>query len=482
MIDFRPILFALGFLMLMVSAAMIIPALVDLINGNEDWRTFATSFLISGTLGGMLVLANRQRSSGLTLRQAFLLTTFAWIVLPAVAALPLMFSELQLNATDAYFEAMSGLTTTGSTVITGLDEAPPGLLLWRALLQWLGGIGIVVMAVAVLPMLQVGGMQLFQMESSDTSEKILPRAAQISGAITAFYVALTALCTLCLFFAGLSPFDAIAHAMTTIATGGFSTHDASIGHFDSGLVDGVITLFMILGSLPFVLYLQVARGKPLALWRDDQVRAFIAVIASLVGFVVLWLIFTKGFVGIDALRYGSFNTVSVVTGTGYATTDYGGWGNFSTCLLFFAMMIGGCAGSTSCGIKIFRFQVIVRSIKCWADRTIYPNGVFVARFNGRRIGTDVQSSVVAFLFFFMVSLMTLTFLLTTTGLDLVTALSGASTALANVGPGLGPEIGPASTFGTLPDMSKWLLSFGMLLGRLEMFTVLVLFAPSFWRG
>ena len=482
MVDFRPIIFVIGFLMLMLSAAMVIPFSVDLIIGHPDWRTFATSFFVSASLGGMMVLANRSKNPKLTLRQAFLLTTLTWVILPAVAALPLAFSELQLSFTDAYFEAMSGLTTTGSTVIEGLDDAPPGILLWRSLLQWLGGVGIVVTAVAVLPMLQVGGMQLFRMESSDTSEKILPRAAQISGAIAGFYIFLTATCTLALFIAGLSIFDSITHAMTTIATGGFSTHDASVGHFDSALVDGLITCFMLLGSLPFVLYLQAVRGRPMALWRDDQVRAFAGTVFVLVGFIVIWLTVGKGFALPDALRYGSFNTVSIITGTGYATTDFGDWGNFSTGILFFAMVIGGCAGSTSCGIKIFRFQVVLRSLKCWADRAIYPNGVFVARFNGRRIGRDVQGSVVTFLFFFFVSMMGLSFLLTLTGLDLVTALSGASTAIANVGPGLGPDIGPATTFKDLPDTAKWLLSCGMLLGRLEMFTVLVLFTPSFWRA
>lgn len=466
----------------MLAFAMAVPAVIDLISGHPDWRTFATGFFVAFTLGTMMVLANRGTGRSLNLRQAFLLTTLTWILMPAAAAVPLAFSELDLSYTDAYFESMSAMTTTGATVISGLDDAPPGLLMWRALLQWLGGIGIVVMAVAVLPMLQIGGMQLFRMESSDRSDKILPRTAQIAGAITGLYLVLTGLCALALYLAGMTPLDAISHAMTTIATGGFSNHDASIGYFDSGVIDAIITFFMLAGALPFVLYLQAARGRPLVFWRDEQVRAFFKTVFGIVGFIVIWLVLEKDFTVEDALRFGSFNTISLMTGTGFATTDFNSWGNFAMGLLFFVMLIGGCAGSTSCGIKIFRFQIIFRSIKCWADRALYPNGIFIARFNGRKIGDDVQSSVVTFLFFFLISLILLSFLLVMTGLDFISAVSSAASALANVGPGLGEVVGPASNFKSLKDEAKWLLSLGMVLGRLEMFTVLVLFSPAFWRA
>ncbi len=482
MIDLRPISLALGALISLLGIGMLVPAIADALMGNVDWQTFVIAAGLTITVGVNLVLANRGTANLLNLRQAFLLTTLAWIVLPAFAALPLAFSELNLSFTDAFFEAMSGLTTTGSTVILGLDTAPPGILLWRAILQWFGGIGIVVMAIAVLPMLQVGGMQLFQMESSDTSEKILPRARQISMAIGGLYLSFTALCAFLLVLAGLSPFDAIAHAMTTIATGGFSTSDNSIGSFDSALVDMIIICFMIIGSLPFVLYLQSIRKKTWMIWKDEQARAFLKLVLLLIITVSIWLMSWKDYTLFEALRFGSFNIISIMTGTGYATMDYGEWGTFSITLFFAIMFIGGCAGSTSCGIKIFRFQVLFKSLKCWINSSLQPSGVFVPRYNGNKINDDVTSSVMNFLAFFLITFLGLAMAMSLTGVDWITAFSGAGTALANVGPGLGSTIGPAGTFGTLPDSAKWILTVGMLLGRLELFTVFVLFSRTFWRG
>jgi len=482
LIDLRPIIYALGTFISMLSASMLLPAAVDLVQGHPDWPTFMVAAFVSGSLGAMMMLSTQANSGSLDLRQAFLLTVSVWILLPAFAALPMAFSTINLSYTDAYFEAMSGITTTGATVISGLDAAPPGILLWRGILQWLGGIGVVVMAVAILPMLQIGGMQLFKTESFDTTEKILPRAAQISGAISGLYVALTAVCALMLMIAGLGPFDAVIHAMTSIATGGFSTKDASVAHFDSALVETVIIFFMIAGSLPFILYLQLLRGKTLAFWRDEQVRVFLLTVLILVGLVAAWLIIFKGFTFTESLRYGGFNIISIMTGTGYASADYGQWGSFSITLFFFVMFIGGCAGSTSCGIKIFRFQILFKSMKAWINRTTMPNGIFVPKYNGRNIHPDVQSSVMSFLVFFLIILAVFSFLVSLTGVDWTTAVSGAATALANVGPGLGDTIGPSGNFQSLPSTAKWLLSFAMLIGRLELFAVLVLFSPEFWRG
>ena len=461
---------------------MLIPSLVDWSFDHPDRNVFLASAALTLFAAISLIIPNRDIGDELNIKQAFLLTTLVWVVLPAFAALPFVFSELELSFTDSYFESMSGLTTTGSTIITGLDNAPPGILIWRALLQWLGGIGIIVMAVAVLPMLRIGGMQLFQMESSDTSEKILPRAAQVSGAVASLYLALSFICFIALVFAGLNPFDAAAHAMTTIATGGFSTSDQSIGHFNSAMVDGIITLFMIIGSLPFVLYLQVIRGRPLALWRDQQVQAFLGLLLMVIGVMVVWLMWKHGFDASYALRYASFNIVSILTGTGYTTTNFGAWGGFSVSLFFIIMFIGGCAGSTSCGIKIFRFQVLAETIKTQTSKLTRPNGVFKPKYNNRPLSDGVIASVMSFLFLFLLSFVVLSIALSFTGLDFITSLSGAGTALANVGPGLGHIIGPTGTFQPLPDNSKWILSFGMLLGRLELFTVLVLFTPSFWRA
>ena len=467
---------------MLLGGGMLIPMAVDIVAGEANWQTFLLSALATLVIGGVFFLSNRGTGEKLTLRQAFLLTVFAWLILPAFAALPFTLSNLSLSYTDSFFEAMSGLTTTGSTIMTGLDTAPPGILIWRALLQWLGGVGIVVMAVAILPLLQIGGMQLFKMESSDTSEKILPRTAQISIAVSGLYLAFTALCALMLVLAGFRPFDAVAHAMTTIATGGFSTSDGSVGAFNNPAADVIIMSFMLIGSLPFVLYLQALRGRPLAFWRDEQVRAFLATVCFLMLFVSIWLVNWNGFGLWDALRYGGFNMISILTGTGYATTDYGAWGPFSITLFFLIMFIGGCAGSTSCGIKIFRFQVLFKSLGAWTNQVLVPSGVFAARYNGRRITNDVKSSVMAFFILFMACFLILAFAVALTGVDWITAFSGAGTAIANVGPGLGSEIGPSGTFQNLPSSAKWILAFGMLLGRLELFTVLVLFTPTFWRG
>ena len=466
----------------MLSAGMLVPVIIDVASGNPDWQIFVMTMFMSFSIGGMFVLANRGTGDNLNLRQAFLMTTLAWAVLPAFAALPLAYSELGLSYTDAYFEAMSGLTTTGSTIITGLDNAPPGILIWRALLQWFGGIGIIVMAVAVLPMLQVGGMQVFKAESFDTVEKILPKASQISGMISGIYISLTAIAMILYLIAGMSVFDAMAHAMTVIATGGFSTSDGSIGHFDSYLVDMITLLFMIIGSIPFVLILQLVRGRPLVFWRDEQVKGFLKLTALLCAGVTIWLIIWKDFDAFEAFRYGSFNIISILTGTGYATTNYAQWGSFSATLFFMVMFIGGCAGSTSCGIKIFRFQVLIKSMKSWINHIVQPNGVFVPTYNRRPIAEDVKSSVMAFLTLFMGIFILLAIAISSTGEDWITSFSSAGTALANVGPGLGEKVGPAGNFGGLTDAAKWFMSLGMLVGRLEIFSVLVLFSPAFWRG
>ncbi len=482
MIDLRPILLVIGLLLIPLGLGMLAPALVDLSMGHHEWPVFVTASALTLFVGAGLYLSNRGAGGELSIKQAFVLTVLVWVVLPGFASLPFIFTQLDLSFTDAYFEAMSGLTTTGSTVISGLDTAPPGILIWRAILQWLGGIGIIVMAIAVLPMLKIGGMQLFRMESSDASEKILPRATQISGAIAVLYLTLSIICFLALVFAGMTTFEATAHAMTTIATGGFSTSDQSIGHFDSALIDGIGVLFMIIGSLPFVLYLQVVRGRPMKLWQDDQVRFFLALVFLLVMFLALWLVFEKDYSLGQALRYSSFNTVSILTGTGFSTIAFDAWGSLALVFFFVIMFIGGCAGSTTCGIKVFRFQVLFAGVATQMKKLSQPHAVFKPQFNRRPIPETVTDSVMGFLFLFAVSFVVLAAALALTGLDFLTALSGAATSIANVGPGLGDVIGPSGTFGPLPDTAKWILAFGMLLGRLELLTVLVLFTPSFWRA
>lgn len=482
-IDLRPILVAVGILLIILALFMAPPMVADMAAGHPDWQVFLAAGAVTLFVGVSLVLMNRTPGFGeLNGRQAFLLTTSVWVVIALFAALPLAFSELNLTLADAVFEAMSGITTTGSTVIVGLDVAPPGILLWRAILQWLGGIGIIVMGVAILPMLRIGGMQLVRAESSDLSEKILPRAAQIASAIGLIYLVLTLACAALYWYAGMTPFEAAAHAMTTIATGGFSTTDASIGGFQSAAIEWIAVVFMVLGALPFVLYIQATNGNVGALVRDAQVRWFLGIVLLASLSIMFWLGARFEMSFHDGLRQALFNTISVITGTGYASSDYGLWGTFPVSAMFFLMCVGGATGSTTGGIKIFRFTVLHAIAKNQIARLVRPHGVFVPTFNGRPVPEGAAIAVMAFIFMFGLSFSAFALALSMLGLDYLTAMSGALTALANVGPGLGEIIGPAGNFSTLPESAKWLLAAAMLLGRLELFTVLVLFTPGFWRS
>lgn len=481
--DARPILLVVGVLLITLGLAMALPALYDAAVSHPDWKVFLASAIVTTFFGVSLALMNWGSAGTLSLKQAFVLVPTVWVALVAFGAVPFLFSELELSYTDAFFESMSGLTTTGSTVISGLDTTPPGLLIWRSLLQWLGGIGIIVMAVSIFPILQVGGMQLFKVEAFDTPEKVLPSAAGLAGSITFVYVAFTVVTAVALWAAGMSFFDGINHAMTTIATGGYSTRDASVGFYDSPAIHYIIILGMIAGSLPFVLYIQAFRGHVRPLLADTQVRVFLAILAAATVAMVVYQI-TRGFDGpLEAhLRSTAFNVVSVMTGTGYATQNYSAWGPFAISLFFTLMFIGGCSGSTSCGLKVFRVQVIVATCASQLRRIFHPHGVFIPHYNRRAIPESVSASVMSFFFLYMACFSGLAVLLTLTGLDPLTALSSAATSIANVGPGLGPDVGPAANFAGLPDTAKWLMSIGMLIGRLELFTVLVLFSRVFWRS
>jgi trk system potassium uptake protein TrkH len=480
MSDNRTIFFIIGLLLAAVSGGMLLPATINATSGHSDWQVFIGCSLVTGFIAGALILTNRGKLPPLSVKQAFTLTSLSWLALTGFAALPFAFGELDMSYTDAFFEAMSGLTTTGATVITNLDGAPPGILLWRALLQWFGGIGIIVMAISVLPMLNIGGMQLFRLESSDTSEKILPRTAQIAGSITRLYFGITLACMLSYLAAGMEVFDSIAHAMTTIATGGFSTRNDSLGAFGAP-VAMVAIFFMLVSAVPFVAYLQLVNRKFDKFVRDEQIRTFFLLAMAAAGMMWIYQLAMTGDSAGAALLSAAFNTTSILTGTGYATADYSAWGPFAISMFFILTFIGGCAGSTACGLKIFRLQVVVKAGWRYIRQLTRPNGVFVIRYNGRLLDDEVANSVVAFVLIFILTFSAVATSLSLMGLDPLTALSAAAAAIANVGPGLGPEIGPSGTYAGLPNQAKWVLAFGMLLGRLEFLTVLVLFAPSFWR-
>ncbi|NNE81112.1 MAG: TrkH family potassium uptake protein [Silicimonas sp.] len=482
MIDLRPVGYVIGLVVALLGLTMLVPMLVDLAEGNGHAGIFLEAAIVTVLTGGLIALASANAvSGGMTTQQIFILTTGVWVVLPLFGAIPFLRGATGADFTDAYFEAMSGLTTTGSTVFSGLDDLPSGLLLWRSMLQWFGGIGIIVVAMAFLPELRVGGMQIFRSEGFDTDGKVLPRAAEIASRISIVYLVLTLACTGTYLIVGMSVFDAINHAMTTIATGGFSTHDTSFSAFQ-GNIEYVAALFMVLASLPFVRYVQLLAGSSRPLLRDSQIRAFVATLLVMILIVAMYRLMALGEAIGPAFRQTIFNITSIVTGTGYASTDYQLWGPFPVAVFFFAGLIGGCAGSTCCSVKIFRYQLLVKAVANQIRRIHSPHGVFQLKYAGKTLTEDVLSSVTVFLTLFIVTLGVVAVLLSATGLDLVTSISGAATAIANVGPGLGDIIGPDGNFGALNPAAKWILLSAMLVGRLELMVVFVLFTSRFWRA
>jgi len=461
---------------------MFIPFFVQFIY-DEINGTFLSSASITIFIGILLVLANLEENKKLNLQQAFFLTTLSWLSIAIFGCLPFVLSNLNLSVVDAFFESMSGITTTGSTIISDLDNAPKGILIWRSILQWLGGIGVIVMAITVLPLLNVGGMQLFRIESSDTTEKILPRAREVTLIISIIYLTLTFACGIAYWLAGMSIFDSIAHSMTTIATGGFSTYSSSIGYFQNPNIEIIAIIFIVLGSIPFIAYLKFVKGDKKIFFKDVQIKGLIYIFIISILLMLLYLLFSnKEYSFAENLRISTFNVVSILSGTGYVTSDFGLWGKFPLIFFLFLMFIGGCAGSTTCGIKIFRFQILGLFILNQIKKLVYPHGVFSMKYNNEKINDSFIYSIITFIFLYFFIFFILAALLSLNGLDFVTALSGSASAISNVGPGLGEVIGPNGNFSNLPNFSKLSLSLGMLLGRLELFAVLVLFFPSFWKN
>ncbi|WP_368187114.1 TrkH family potassium uptake protein [Aestuariibius sp. HNIBRBA575] len=480
--DLRPVGYVIGLLVAALGLTMLAPLVADLSAGNGQWPVFLESAFLTILSGGLIALScSNGVSQGLSIRQTFLLTTLVWSVLPLFGAIPFMIGATQLDLTNAMFEAMSGLTTTGATVVNGLDGLPEGIKLWRGILQWLGGIGIIVVAMVFLPELKVGGMQIFRSEGFDTFGKILPRATEISSRISVIYVSLTMACAVAYAAAGMSSFDAMTHAMTTVATGGMANYDASFGAFGAG-AHYVATLFMFLAALPFVRYVQLISGSAQPLWRDSQIRVFFITLSVLVAVMTLWVWRTQTDVPLEqGFREALFNVTSIISGTGFSSMDYTIWGPFAVTMFFFIGLIGGCAGSTACSIKVFRYQLLFASIKVQIRRIHSPHGLFTPRYEGRAVGDDILSSVMAFFVAFIVSLGVFAIALSMTGLDFVTSISGAAAALANIGPGLGDEIGPAGNFWGLSATAKWVLTVAMLVGRLEIMAVLTILTWQFWR-
>ena len=478
----KTVFFAIGVLLVILGTFMLIPFFVQFIYDEKN-NTFLSSASVTAFVGILLILTNLEENKKLNLQQAFLLTTLSWLSIAIFGCLPFLFSNLDLSFVDAFFESMSGITTTGSTVITNLDDVSKSILIWRAILQWLGGIGVIVMAITILPLLNVGGMQLFRMESSDTTEKILPKTREITLIISIIYLALTFACGISYWTAGMNIFDSIAHSMTTIATGGFSTYSNSIGYFKNPKIEIISIIFIVLGSMPFIAYLKFVKGDKKVFLKDTQIKGlvYILIISVLLMFFYLMLS-NKDYSFSENLRISTFNVVSILSGTGYVTTDFSLWGKFPLVFFLFLMFVGGCAGSTTCGIKIFRFQILGHFIINQIKKLVYPHGVFSTKYNNEKISNTFIYSIMTFVFLYFFIFFILAALLSINGLDFITAISGSASAISNVGPGLGDVIGPNGNFSDLPNFSKLSLSLGMLLGRLELFAVLVLFFPSFWKN
>ena len=478
----KTVFFLIGILLIVLGAAMLGPYVLQIIF-DEGSHSFISASFVTIFIGVLFILANLEKEFRLNLRQTFLFSSLAWTLVATFGSLPFLLSAQDFTFSEAFFESMSGITTTGATIISDLDNSPKSILLWRAIMQWLGGIGIVVMAITILPLLKVGGMQLFKMEGPDSTEKILPRTIEVATIIISTYIVLTFLCGSFYWMFGMSVFDSVSHAMTTIATGGFSTHNDSIGFFKSHNIEIVASIFIILGSIPFISYLKFAQGNKKIFFKDVQIQGLIYLLVISITVMFFYLLFINYESSLfDKIRISSFNVISILSGTGYVTDDFGLWGKFSLIFFLLLMFIGGCAGSTACGIKIFRLQMLLLFLKNQIKKLISPNSVIITKYNNQKISDNFINSVIIFIFTFLFIFLIIAMLLSISGLDFITSISGAASAISNVGPGLGDIIGPNGNYKDIPNLSKWILSFGMLLGRLELFAVLVLFFPSFWRN
>ncbi len=479
MSNYKTVFFTLGILQIILGIFMLIPIFVQFFFKEIDSSFFGAS-IITIIFGTLFFLSNLDHDKKLNLQQAFLLTALSWLSIAIFGSLPLIFSEVNFSFTNAFFESMSGITTTGSTIIPNLEEMPKAILLWRAILQWLGGIGIIVMAITLMPIMNVGGMQLFKISNSDSSEKILPKSKEIALRLIYIYLGLTTLCAISYKILGMNTFDSITHSMTTIATGGFSNYNESIGFFKSFSIEISAMIFIILGSLPFIAYIKFLNGNRRIFFSDIQIRTFLKIILISILILSIYLFLDKS--SELNLRTVLFNVISILTGTGYVNAQFDNWGGFPLIIFIGLMFIGGCAGSTTCGIKIFRFQILYSFVLTQLKKIIYPKGIFVLKYNQSAVDDKFTASVISFIYMYLLIFFTITALLSLTGLDFITSISGAATSISNVGPGLGSTIGPNGNFSSLPDISKWILSLGMILGRLELFAILVLFLPSFWRN
>jgi trk system potassium uptake protein TrkH len=474
----------LGLLLMLFSLTMLPPLAVSFGYGENTWHAFLTAMVVQLTIGAVIWLPQRKNGRELRLRDGFLVVTLFWLVLGFAGAVPLLVAEQPaMSLTDAIFESVSGFTTTGATVLTGLEHLPRSILYYRQQIQWLGGIGIVVLAVALLPMLGIGGMQLYRAESpgpSKESNKITPRITQTAKALSIIYVVLTAICAAAYWLAGMSPFDAVAHSFSTVSTAGFSTYDDGLGHFNSRAIEGVAIAFMFIGGVNFSLHFAALRRLQLrSYFADAEFRTYLATMMTVVLITWLYLIATGHYTSVSAAFVdGLFHAVSAQTTTGFTTADFSSWPGLLPVLLLFTAFVGGCANSTAGGMKVVRWLLVFKQGAREIKRLVHPSAEVPVRIGSRPVPLRVIDAVWGFFAAYVVIFVVMMVLMIMTGLDQVTAFSAVAATLNNLGAGLGSV---ATNFATLGPVAKWLCVVNMLLGRLEIFTLLVLVTPDFWR-
>jgi len=501
LINTKAVLATLGALLVFLGVALIFPMAVGLYYAEATWWCFGVASLISVSIGGAAWRWFGGLPVDLGIREAFAIVATTWLVLSLVGSLPFVFGGITVSYTDAFFETMSGFTTTGATILGGagnptIEAIPNSFLFWRSLTQWMGGMGIIVLTLAILPILGVGGMQLFKAEvPGPSADKLTPRVRETAKRLWLIYVGLTA-GQIVLLLPEMTPFDSVNHALATMATGGFSTENNSVGQYDSAYIDWVITLFMFLAGMNFALHYRLLRGKAITVFRDTEVRVYIsiAVVATILTFLgiwhtsVEWLPFAgreastfEGYLGsMEALRYAAFQVVSIMTTTGFGTADYEIWPPLGIGVIFLLFFCGGMAGSTGGGVKILRHVLMFKNSFLELRQLIHPAAVIHVRLNGEVVPQDVMSNVLSFIVLYIGGIGIGTAGMALVGLDLLSAFGATMSCIGNIGPAFG-VLGPAENYSGIPLLGKWILTFLMMAGRLELFTVLVLFAPDFWR-
>lgn len=481
MLDLRPVGYVIGLIIAALGLTMIVPLLTDLLRGDANAGAFAEASLICVTAGGFTAIACQNRAGrSLSVRQAFLLTLGIWMFVPFFGALPFLIGAPDVRFIDAYFEAVSGITTTGASVFVGVDDLPAGVTLWRGMLNWLGGLGIAFIAMIFLPVMRVGGMQFFRTEGFDTFGKVLPRATDIARELFLVYVLLTAACMSVYAAAGMPTFEAVTHALATIATGGFSPRGASFTGY-SAAIHYLAAIFMLLGSLPYIRYVQLVRGSARPLWHDAQVHGYLRWIGVAVLSVAVWRVLTSDQGLEPAFRESLFNLVSIMSSTGFGAGDFPAWGSFSIIVGMWIGVIGACSGSSAAGLSVFRVQVMFGALAEQVRRIHAPHRIAPVRYAGRAVDTDTMDAIVLYLGAYIVTFGIIALLIVQTGVDFESALFASWTSIGNIGYGYGPLLNPTGTFIDFPDVAKLLMILAMIMGRLSLLSVLVILLPRFWQ-